>query len=45
MNALLVRKMPFWKRCLDIFCALVGLTLLAPLFLVVAAAIESALPT
>jgi lipopolysaccharide/colanic/teichoic acid biosynthesis glycosyltransferase len=40
MEPLLVRKMPLWKRSLDVVGAAFGLLLLAPLFAVVALAIK-----
>jgi lipopolysaccharide/colanic/teichoic acid biosynthesis glycosyltransferase len=38
--SLFERSMPLWKRTLDVTGALFGLALLAPLFLVIAAAIK-----
>jgi len=44
INPLFVRKMPLWKRSMDIICALTGLILLFPLFLIVAVFLKMVSP-
>jgi lipopolysaccharide/colanic/teichoic acid biosynthesis glycosyltransferase len=44
VEVLVAKRMPIWKRCLDIIGACVGLILLSPLFLVVATAIKLTSP-
>jgi lipopolysaccharide/colanic/teichoic acid biosynthesis glycosyltransferase len=44
LEGLLARPMPLWKRCLDVFGAVVGLMVLAPLMAVIAIAIKLASP-
>jgi len=41
---LLVRRLPPWKRCADVVLSVLGLTLLAPLFLAIAVAIRLTSP-
>ena len=41
MHTLFTRRLPIWKRCIDVLGAGVGLVLLAPLFALVAIAIKS----
>jgi lipopolysaccharide/colanic/teichoic acid biosynthesis glycosyltransferase len=40
MNAFFVRRLPLWKRGMDVVVAAIALVLLAPLFLLVAAAVK-----
>jgi len=40
LEALMVRRLPAWKRCLDVIGAGVGLLMLSPLFLLVAIAMK-----
>lgn len=44
IDPLFVRKMPVWKRTMDIICSLTGIILLFPLFLIVAAVLKIVSP-